>query len=64
MNEQDIAIDISVNKLQDWLISRRLVDKNWHRQVKIVHAKINEALKDMPANDQLLKLLSGARKLQ
>jgi CDK5 regulatory subunit-associated protein 3 len=61
MNEQDIPIDIHVNKLQDWLVSRRIVDKNWQRQVKEVRNNINEALKDMPANDQLVKLLSGAR---
>lgn len=63
MNEQDIPIDIHVNKLQDWLVSRRIVDKNWHRHVKEVRNNINEALKDMPANEQLVKLLSGARKL-
>lgn len=63
MNEQDIPIDIHVNKLQDWLVSRRIVDKNWHRHVKDVRNSINEALKDMPANEQLVKLLSGARKL-
>lgn len=62
MNEQDIPIDIHVNKLQDWLVSRRIVDKNWHRHVKEVRNNINEALKDMPANEQLVKLLSGARK--
>lgn len=62
MNEQDIPIDIHVNKLQDWLVSRRIVDKNWHRHVKDVRKIINEALKDMPANPQLVKLLSGARK--
>lgn len=63
MNEQDIPIDIHVAKLQDWLVSRRIVDKNWHRHVKEVRNLINEALKDMPANEQLVKLLSGARKL-
>jgi superoxide dismutase len=63
MNEQDIPIDIHVNKLQDWLISRRIVDKNWHRHVKEVRNQINEAIKDMPANEDLIKLLSGDRKL-
>lgn len=63
MNEQDIPIDIHVNKLQDWLVSRRIVEKNWFRQVKDVRNNINEALKDMPAEEGLVKLLSGARKL-
>lgn len=62
MNELDIPIDIHVNKLQDWLVSRRIIDKNWHRHVKDVRALINQALKDMPANEALVKLLSGARK--
>lgn len=62
MNEQDIPIDIHVNKLQDWLVSRRIVDKNWYRHVKDVRNTINEALKDMPANEALVKLLSGDRK--
>lgn len=61
MNEQDIPIDIHVNKLQDWLVSRRIVEKNWYRHVKDVRNNINEALKDMPANDQLVNLLSGDR---
>lgn len=64
MNEQDIPIDIHVNKLQDWLVSRRIVDKNWHRHVKDVRNNINEALKDMPANEQLIKLLSGSCKMR
>lgn len=60
MNEQDIPIDIHVNKLSDWLVSRRIVDKNWQRNVKDVRNKINEALKDMPGNEELIELLSGS----
>ncbi|XP_070497701.1 CDK5RAP3 protein homolog [Chironomus tepperi] len=60
MNEQDIPIDIHVNKLSDWLISRRIADKNWQRNIKDVRNKINEALKDMPGNDKLIELLSGS----
>lgn len=63
MNEQDIPIDIHVNKLQDWLVSRRIVDKNWHRLVKDIRNQINNALLDMPSNEKLVKLLSGDRKL-
>lgn len=62
MNEQDIPIDIHVNKLSDWLVSRRIVDKNWQRNVKDVRNKINEALKDMPGNAELIELLSGSCK--
>lgn len=60
MNEQDIPIDIHVNKLSDWLVSRRIVDKNWQRNVKDVRNKINDALKDMPGNEELIELLSGS----
>lgn len=63
MNEQDIPIDIHVNKLQDWLISRRIVDKNWHRLVKDIRNQINNALLDMPQHEKLVKLLSGDREL-
>ena len=47
MNEQDIPIDIHVNKLSDWLVSRRIVDKNWQKNNKDVRNKINEAIKDI-----------------
>ncbi|KAG5666856.1 hypothetical protein PVAND_014864 [Polypedilum vanderplanki] len=60
MNEQDIPIDIHVNKLSDWLVSRRIVDKNWQRSIKDVRHMINEALKDMPGNSELIQLLSGS----
>lgn len=63
MNEQDIPIDIHVNKLSDWLVSRRIVDKNWQRNVKDVRNKINELLKDLPPNNELIELLSGSCKL-
>ena len=62
MNEQDIPIDIHVNKLSDWLVSRRIADKNWQRNIKDVRNKINEALKDMPGNEKLIELLSGSCK--
>lgn len=62
MDESDIPIDIHVNKLQDWLVSRRIVDKNWHRNVKDIRNQINNALLDMPSHEKLVKLLSGDRK--
>ena len=64
MNEQDIPIDIHVNKLSDWLVSRRIADKNWQRNIKDVRSKINEALKDMPGNEKLIELLSGSCKFE
>ena len=61
MNEQDIPIDIHVNKLSDWLVSRRIVDKNWQKNNKDVRNKINEAL-NQPGNAELISLLSGSCK--
>ncbi|XP_035915025.1 CDK5RAP3-like protein [Anopheles stephensi] len=60
MNEADIPIDIAAGKLLDWLISRRIVDKNWHLHIRNIRNKISNAITDMPAHDELLQLLSGA----
>ncbi|XP_016979554.2 CDK5RAP3-like protein [Drosophila rhopaloa] len=58
MNESEIPIDIHTLKLQDWLISRRIVPKNVQLEVREIHKKISSALQDMPSNDQLIKLLA------
>uniref|UniRef100_A0A1Q3FBF7 Putative cdk5 activator-binding protein n=1 Tax=Culex tarsalis TaxID=7177 RepID=A0A1Q3FBF7_CULTA len=60
MNEADIPIDIHAGKLQDWLVSRRIVAKTWHQNVREVRSKISSALTDMPAHDGLVQLLKGA----
>ncbi|XP_033247625.1 CDK5RAP3-like protein [Drosophila miranda] len=60
MNESEIPIDIHTLKLQDWLISRRIVPKNIQQEIKEIHTKISNALQDMPSNEQLIKLLSKA----
>ncbi|SPP74842.1 CDK5RAP3-like protein [Drosophila guanche] len=60
MNESEIPIDIHTLKLQDWLISRRIVPKNIQQEIKEIHSKISNALQDMPSNDQLIKLLANA----
>lgn len=65
MNEADIPIDISLNKLQDFLVTRRIVDKNWARNLNNakIREKISSALQDVPAHPELIQLLSGTRKL-
>ncbi|XP_055838539.1 CDK5RAP3-like protein [Episyrphus balteatus] len=60
MNEADIPIDIHTLKLQDWLVSRRIVPKNIQPYIKDIRNKISNAIQDMPSNEQLIKLLSGA----
>ena len=62
MNESDIPIDIHTGKLQEWLVSRRVVGKDWHKVIPEIRNKINNAIKDMPEHEELVKLLSGARK--
>uniref|UniRef100_A0A182K6P7 Uncharacterized protein n=1 Tax=Anopheles christyi TaxID=43041 RepID=A0A182K6P7_9DIPT len=60
MNEAEIPIDIAAGKLLDWLISRRIVDKNWHLHIRNIRNKISNAITDMPEHEELLQLLSGA----
>ena len=36
MSESDIPIDIAVRKLLDWLVSRRIVNRNWHEGVTAI----------------------------
>ncbi|TMW41853.1 hypothetical protein DOY81_013067, partial [Sarcophaga bullata] len=58
--EAEIPIDIHTLKLQDWLISRRIVPKNIQAALKDIRSKITNALQDMPSNDELIKLLKGS----
>ncbi|KAH9645044.1 hypothetical protein HF086_005589, partial [Spodoptera exigua] len=60
MDESNIPIDINIGKLQDWLISRRHVSKEWQKGVPAVREKINNALQDMPKHDDIASLLAGS----
>ncbi|XP_028026242.1 CDK5 regulatory subunit-associated protein 3 [Bombyx mandarina] len=60
MDESNIPIDINIGKLQDWLISRRHVSKDWQKNVIAVREKINNAIQDMPAHQDIAALLSGS----
>ncbi|GIY80486.1 hypothetical protein CEXT_642151 [Caerostris extrusa] len=59
MNEQDIPIDIHLNKLLDWFISRRICPRDWQKNVIAVRKNINNAIQDMPAVDEIANLLAG-----
>ncbi|CAL1265495.1 unnamed protein product [Larinioides sclopetarius] len=59
MNEQDIPIDIHLNKLLDWLISRRICPRDWQKNIITARQNINNAIQDMPAVDEIANLLSG-----
>jgi len=60
MSEQEIPIDIAVRKLVDWLISRRLCQKDWHQHVTAIRTRVGEAMRDMPEHQGIAALLSGA----
>ncbi|KAM3967080.1 CDK5RAP3 protein homolog [Aphomia sociella] len=60
MDESNIPIDINIGKLQDWLVSRRHVNKEWQKSIIPVREKINNAIQDMPAHDDIAALLSGS----
>lgn len=60
IQEADIPIDIHTGKLQEWLVSRRHVKKDWQKNILPVREKINNAIQDMPVHDGIAKLLSGS----
>ncbi|XP_054714638.1 CDK5 regulatory subunit-associated protein 3-like isoform X2 [Uloborus diversus] len=58
-NELDIPIDIHLNKLLDWLTSRRICPHDWQKNVITIRKMINSAIQDMPAVDEIAQLLAG-----
>ncbi|XP_049770734.1 CDK5 regulatory subunit-associated protein 3 [Schistocerca cancellata] len=58
--DQNIPIDIHTNKLLDWMVSRRHVNRDWQNHVLTVRERINNAIQDMPVHDGIAKLLSGS----
>jgi hypothetical protein len=59
---QNIPIDIHANRLCDWLVSRNHCTKEWPEKIGAVRQKINAAIKDMPENATIAKLLVGANR--
>jgi len=60
--EEEIAelpIDIHINKLVDWLVSRKHSSKDWAAGLKGIRQGINDAIQDMPEHGGITKLLSG-----
>ena len=39
MDEQALAIDIQLKKLLDWLVSRRICNRQWHEKIIPVSKK-------------------------
>ncbi|XP_071942675.1 CDK5 regulatory subunit-associated protein 3-like [Antedon mediterranea] len=55
----NLPIDISSNKLLDWLIDRRHVQPKWTSVALSVRQKINHAIQDMPEVDEIKQLVVG-----
>ncbi|KAL4659888.1 CDK5 regulatory subunit-associated protein 3 [Arapaima gigas] len=59
-NIQNLPIDIQTSKLLDWLVDRRHCNLKWQSAVMAVREKINNAIQDMPENEEIKQLLSGS----
>ena len=55
----NFPIDIQLKKMTDWLVSRRICQKNWHAGVVNVREKIGEAIRDMPEHPAIKDMLSA-----
>jgi hypothetical protein len=44
----------------DWLVDRRHCPKNWSERAVAIRAKIEQALVDMPENDEIKRLLGAS----
>lgn len=54
-------IDIHCSKLVDWLVQHRHCRKDWGENLASIRRKIRIALKDMPENEEIKKLLIGSK---
>ncbi|TRY63647.1 hypothetical protein TCAL_03583 [Tigriopus californicus] len=59
MDEHNLAIDIQLKKLLDWLISRRICNRDWHQDIVPIRSQIGHAIGDMPEHPVIKELLSG-----
>ncbi|EFO24571.1 HSF-27 protein [Loa loa] len=60
LDEREIPIDIHSSKLLDWLLSRRHCNRDWQKNVMVIREKISAAIRDMPENEQIVKLLQDS----
>ncbi|XP_072105235.1 CDK5 regulatory subunit-associated protein 3 isoform X2 [Mobula birostris] len=59
-DKRQLPIDIQTSKLLDWLVDRRHCDLKWQSSVLTIREKINNAIQDMPENEEIKQLLSGS----
>ena len=55
-----LPIDIHLAKLLDWVLDRRLSQREWAKSVIPIRNKINMAIQDMPEHEEITSLLSGS----
>lgn len=60
MESNTFPIDIHLTKLLDWILDRRHCQRDWPKNVLPIRAKINQAIVDMPENEEIKSLLSGS----
>ena len=46
--------------ISEWLVDRHHCQSKWQDNALIIREKINEAIQDMPAVDEIMQLLSGS----
>lgn len=46
--------------MQEFLLTRRIVNKNWSNSIRPIRDSIGKAVNDMPEHEELVKLLSGS----
>ncbi|KAF2347949.1 CDK5 regulatory subunit-associated protein 3 [Trinorchestia longiramus] len=56
---EELPIDIHLNKLVHFVVSRQHAKKDWAETARVVREKINAAIQDMPEHPEITKLLSG-----
>ncbi|XP_018022374.1 CDK5 regulatory subunit-associated protein 3 isoform X2 [Hyalella azteca] len=56
---EELPIDIHLNKLVHFIVSRQHAKKDWAETTRVVREQINAAIQDMPEHPEILKLLSG-----
>jgi len=57
--DSNLPIDIQLKKMSDWLISRRICNRNWHDKISEVREKIAAAITDMPEHPEIKDILTA-----
>lgn len=50
------VIDISYDKIKEWMIGRRLLSSNWFENLKTIRGLKKQALEDLPDNKEIQEI--------